>query len=328
MHLLKIAITAAGATLAALPCTNLFAQSAGNFPSRPITIVVPFTPGANADTEMRYYAEGLKPHFKQPVLVDNKPGGSGVIAGSHVARAVPDGHTLMFVNPANTVLPALRKNLPYDLLRDFAPVILTTKNTFVLLTNPAFAPRTFPEFIAYAKARPGEVTWATLGEGSTFHLVGAWLASTAGVKFTFIPYKGGAAAEVDLLAGRINAVPKNLSASLAALKAGKVRALAVLTEESSSALPDVKPVSEMGYPEFFYSAWIGLAAPAGTPAPIVNTLHAAVDKTIKTPEAQKRWEAQGSVAAGYAPDVFRKFLVREMAVWDKVVKENNIKLDE
>jgi tripartite-type tricarboxylate transporter receptor subunit TctC len=115
---------------------------------------------------------------------------------------------------------------------------------------------------------------------------------------------------------------------LAALKAGKVRALAVLTEESSSALPDVKPVSEMGYPEFFYSAWIGLAAPAGTPAPIVNTLHAAVDKTIKTPEAQKRWEAQGSVAAGYAPDVFRKFLVREMAVWDKVVKENNIKLDE
>jgi len=328
MYLLKIAVNTVAAALAALSCTNLFAQSAENFPSRPITIVVPFPPGANADTEVRFYQEGLRPQFRQPVLVDNKPGGSGVIAASYVARAVPDGHTLMFVNPTNTVLPALRKDLPYDLLRDFAPVVLTTKNTFVLLTNPAFAPRTFPEFIAYAKARPGEVTWATLGEGSTFHLVGAWLASTAGVKFTFVPYKGGAAAEVDLLAGRINAVPKNLSASLAALKAGKVRALAVLTEESSSALPDVKPVSDMGYPEFSYAAWIGLAAPAGTPAPIVNILSTAVAKAIKTPEAQKRWEAQGSVAVGYAPDVFRKFLVKEMAVWDRIVKENNIKLQE
>jgi tripartite-type tricarboxylate transporter receptor subunit TctC len=317
----------ATAALVAQFSTTLLAQGAENFPSRPISIVVPFPPGANADTEMRVYQEGLRPQFKQPVLIDNKPGGSGVIAASHVARAAPDGHTIMFVNPTNTSLPALRKDLPYDLLKDFAPAILTTKNTFVLLSNPTFPPRTFPEFIAYAKARPGEVTWGTLGDGGTFHLAGAWLASAAGVKFTFVPYKGGAAAEVDLLAGRINVVPKNLSASLASLKAGKVRALAVLTEESSSVLPDVKPVSEMGYPEFSYSAWIGLAAPAGTPAPIVNILSAAVAKAIRTPEAQKRWEAQGSVAVGYAPDVFRKFLVKEMAIWDKIVRENNIRLE-
>jgi tripartite-type tricarboxylate transporter receptor subunit TctC len=328
MQLLKTAMNALVATLTALQCASLFAQAAGNFPSRPITIVVPFPPGANADTEMRVYQEGLRPQFKQPVLVDNKPGGSGVIAGSYVAKAAPDGHTLMFVNPTNTSLPALRKDMPYDLLRDFEPVILTTKNTFVLLSNPTFPPRTFPEFIAYAKARPGEVTWGTLGEGGTFHLAGAWLANTAGVKFTFVPYKGGAAAEVDLLAGRINVIPKNLSASLAALKTGKVRALAVLTEESSPAQPDIKPVSEMGYPDFSYSAWIGLATPAGTPAPIVNILSTAVAKAIKTPAAQKRWEAQGSVAVGYGPDAFRKFLVKEMAVWARIVRENNIKLDE
>jgi tripartite-type tricarboxylate transporter receptor subunit TctC len=318
----------AAAMLAALSSTALLAQGAANFPTRPVTIVVPFPPGANADTEVRLYQEGLRPHFRQPVLVDNKPGGSGVIAASYVAKAPPDGHTLMFVNTTNTLLPALRKDLPYDLLRDFAPVILTTKNTFILLANTAFAPRTFQDFIAYAKARPGEVTWGTLGEGSTFHLVGAWLAGAAGVKFTFVPYKGGGPAEVDLLAGRINVVPKNLSASLPSLRAGKVRALAVLTEESSSALPDVKPVSEMGYPEFSYAAWIGLAAPAGTPAPIVNALSIAVARAIKTPEAEKRWAAQGSVAVGAGPDAFRKFLVKEMAVWDKVIRENNIKLDE
>ena len=328
MHSLKIVISTAAATLAALHCTSLFAQTAGNFPSKPITIVVPFTPGANADNEIRLYQEALKPYFRQPILVDNKPGGSGIIAASYVAKAAPDGHTLMFVNSTNTILPALRKDLPYDLLRDFAPVILTTKNTFVLLASTAFAPRSFPEFIAYAKARPGEVTWATLGEGSTFHLVGAWLASTAGVKFTFIPYKGGGPAELDLVAGRINVVPKNLSASLPGLKAGKVRALAVLTEEPSSALPDVKPVSEMGYPEFFYSAWIGLAAPTGTPTPIVDALNSAVSRAIKTPDMQKRWAAQGSVAVGASPEAFRQFLVKELAVWDRIIKENNIKLDE
>lgn len=328
MQLLKIAMNALVATLTALQCASLFAQAAGNFPSKPITIVVPFTPGANADNEIRLYQEGLKPYFKQPVLVDNKPGASGIIAASHVAKAAPDGHTLVFVNSTNTVLPALRKDLPYDLLRDFAPVVLTTKNTFILLASNAFAPRTFPEFIAYAKARPGEVTWATLGEGSTFHLVGAWLANTAGVKFTFIPYKGGGPAEIDLVAGRINVVPKNLSASLPGLKAGKVRALAVLTEESSSALPDIKPVSAMGYPEFSYSAWIGLAAPAGTPAPVVDTLSNAISRAIKTPEMQKRWAAQGSVAVGAGPDAFRKFLVNELAVWARIIKDNNINLNE
>lgn len=328
MHLLKIAIGTAAAALAAAACTSVFAQGAGSFPSRPITIVVPFTPGANADNEVRVYQEGLKPQFQHPVLIDNRPGGSSVIAASYVARAAPDGHTLMFVNTTNTVLPAIRKDLPYDLLRDFAPVILTTKNTFVLLANTAFAPRTFPDFIAYAKTRPGEVVWATLGSGSTFHLIGAWLAGAAGVRFTFVPYKGGAAAEVDLLAGRVNVVPKNLSASLPALKAGKVRALAVLTEESSSALPGVRPVSEMGYPDFSYAAWIGLVAPAGTPAPIVDTLSTAVARAIRTPQAQKRWAAQGSVAVGAGPEAFRKFLVKELAVWDRIVRENNIRLDE
>ena len=323
----KYAMHGAAAALAALFCTTLLAQGASSFPSKPVTIIVPFPPGANADNEARVYQEGLSVQLKQPVVIDNKGGASGILANSFVAKAAPDGHTLLFTNTTATVLPAVRKDLPYDLLRDFAPVIMTTKNIFVLLIRPSFPGNTFAEFIAYAREKPGIVTWSTTGPGSALHMTGEWLSQVTGAKFTFVHYKGGNQAEIDLLAGRIDAVPKNLSASLLLIKSRKVKVVAVLAAEQTPALPGVKAVAEMGYPDYAHSAWIGLIAPAATPAAIVNKLHAEVLKAITTPKAMARWEAQGSVVVGATPEDFRKSLVMELALWDKLVRVNNIKID-
>ena len=327
MHWQKYAMHGAAAALAILYCAPLFAQGAGNFPWKPVTIVVPFPPGANADSEARVYQEGLSAQFKQPVVIDNKPGASGIIANSFVAKAAPDGHTLLFTNTTATVLPAVRKDLPYDLLRDFAPVIMTTKNIFVLLIRPSFPGNTFAEFIALAREKPGVVTWSTTGPGSALHMTGEWLSQLTGAKFTFVHYKGGSQAELDLLAGRIDAVPKNLSASLLLLKSRKVKVLAVLAAEQTPALPGIKTVAEMGYPEYAYSGWIGLLAPAATPAAIVSKLRAEMLMSITTPKAMARWEAQGSVVVGSTPEDFRKSLAMELALWEKLVRVNNIKID-
>ena len=314
-------------SLAASLLAALFsaASLAQGFPSKPVTIVLPYTPGANADLEARVYQEGMQPLLKQSVLIDYKPGGSGVIANGYVAKAAPDGHTLLFVNSSSTLLPALRKDLQYDLVKDFAPVVMTTENITLLLVTPSLPVRTFEEYVAYAKARPGEVTWSTVGSGGGFHVGGVWLASELGIQLNFIHYKGGAAAEVDLIAGRILSTPKQLAASLGLIKSGKARVIAILSRERTPLLPGVRTVAEMGAPNFAYPNWIGLLAPAGTPAAVVDRLHVETVKAIKSPEAMKRWEAQGSQVLGSGPDVFRKRVVAEIATWDRLVREKNIK---
>ena len=327
MQLTRVYVSALAAVLATMFSAALFAQGAANFPSKPITIVLPYTPGANADQEARVYQEGLNAQLKQPVLIDYKPGAGGFIAYGYVARAVPDGHTLAFINSTVTITPALREDIPYDLLRDFAPVVMTTRNIFVLLAARSLPVNTYEEYIAYAKAKPGEVTWSTVGAGGGFHMAGEWLASATGIKLTFVHYKGGSAAEVDLLAGRIHSTPLALALSMPLIKAGKVRVLAILTEERTPMLPGVRTVAEMGIPGYGYPSWLGLAAPAGTPAAIVDKLNAEVVKAINSPRAMKAWEERGSVVVGSTPDAFRKSLVAELAFWKKLVRENNIQAE-
>ncbi len=321
MHWMRLAVSA----ITAMCCAGAMAQGAAGFPSKPITIVLPFPPGASTDLEVRLYQEGLNAQMKNPVIVDYKAGASGVIANSFVAKAAPDGHTLGFVSSSVTILPAVRKDMPYDLVRDFAPVILTTENVLVLLVTPSFPAQTFEQWVAYAKAKPGAVTWSTVGSGRGFHVGGEWLAGEMGIQLTMVHYKGGAQAELDLMAGRIHTTPKQLAPSLPLIKAGKVRVLAILTGERSSLLPGVKTVAEMGAPNFAYPNWVGLVAPGGTPVAVVSRLNTELAKTIKTPQAMKRWETQGSVVVASTPEAFRKRIVAEIAVWGKVVKEKNIK---
>lgn len=321
MQWMRLAATA----ITAMCCAGAIAQGPAGFPSKPITIVLPFPPGASTDLEARLYQEGLNAQMKHPVIVDYKAGASGVIANSFVAKAAPDGHTLGFVSSSVTILPAVRKDMPYDLVRDFAPVILTTENVLVLLVTPSFPAQTFEQWVAYAKSKPGAVTWSTVGSGRGFHVGGEWLASELGIQLTMVHYKGGAQAELDLMAGRIHTTPKQLAPSLPLIKAGKVRVLAILTGERSPLLPGIRTVAEMGAPNFAYPNWVGLVAPGGTPAAVVSRLNTELAKTIRTPQAMKRWETQGSVVVASSPEAFRKRILAEIAVWDKVVKEKNIK---
>lgn len=323
MQWMRIAST----TMAALWCAGALAQGAATFPSKPVTIVLPFPPGASTDLEARLYQDGLSAQLKNPVVIDYKPGGSGVIANGYVARSAPDGHTMAFVSSSVTILPAVRKDIPYDLAKDFAPVILTTENILVLLVRPNFPAQTFEQWVAYAKSKPGAVTWSTVGQGRGFHVGGEWLASELGIDLTMVHYKGGAQAELDLMGGRIDTTPKQLPPSLPLIKAGKVKVLAILTGERSPLLPGIKTVAEMGAPKFSYPNWVGLVAPAGTPVAIVNRLNTEVAKTIKTPEAMKRWDSQGSVVVASTPEAFRKRILAEMVIWDKVAKEKNITED-
>jgi tripartite-type tricarboxylate transporter receptor subunit TctC len=312
--------------VAAFGCTGALAQGAA-FPSKPIVIVVSFPPGANADLEARIYQDGLSTQMKHAVTVDYKPGGSGVIANGYVAKAAPDGHTLALISASTPILSAVRKDMPYNLLKDFAPVVLTTENTTVLLVTPSLPVKNFQEWVAYAKAKPGAVTWSTVGSGRGFHVGGEWLASELGLDLTFVHYKGGSQAEIDLIAGRIHTTPKQLAPSLPLIRSGKARPIAILTKDRSPLLPDMRTVAEMGAPNFAFPSWNGILAPAGTPPAVVTRLHAEMVKGLKTPQAMKRWESEGTLVLGTAPDAFRKRLVSELAQWEKIVKEKNITED-
>lgn len=304
------------------------AAGAQNFPVKPIVLVMPYTPGSSSDNEARIYQEGLGEHFKQQLVIDYKPGASNMIATSYVARQKPDGYNLLYTVATSAILPAFKPDLDVDLLKDLAPVTLTTKRTFVLVANPGLPANNLPEYVAYAKANPGKVTWSSVGPGGALHMSGEWLAAGFGINLLFVHYKGSAAAEVDLLGGRIDSSPKALISALPITKAGKVKVIAIITKDRSPLLPGVKTVAEQGMPSYEYPGWIGIMTTGGTPAPIVNQLSVAFKAAITTPKAMKGWETQGTTPVGSTPDEFRKQLVAEMAVWKKLVKDNNIKAED
>ena len=308
------------------------AQGVASFPSKPVTLVSPYPPGNTSDAELRIYQENLAEVWKQGLLIDYKPGAGGIIANNFVTRAAPDGHTLVYTAATISMLPAFREDLPYDTFRDLAPVIQTTMKIFVLAVRPDFPAKTYEEYIAYAKANPGKVTWSTVGAGGALHMTGEWLASGTGAWLNFIHYKGGAQAEVDLISGRIDSSPKGIVTALPQMKAGKIRILAILTGSRTAVLPGMRTVAERspaeyGIPGFSYPGWVGVLAPGGTPPAIVDKLNADFAKAINSPKAVKSFEALDSVVTGGSPEAFRKLLVTEVEHWRKLVKENNIRIE-
>jgi tripartite-type tricarboxylate transporter receptor subunit TctC len=313
----------AGGTLA-------HAQGAASYPSKPITLILPFTAGSASDREVRVYQENFGAGFKGgSLLIDYKPGAGGIIANSYVARQPHDGYTIAYASATINILPAVRADLPYDYLKDLEPVTMTTRRVVVLVVNPSFPARNISEYIAEAKANPSKVTWATAGQGGALHLTGEWFASLAGIKLNFIHYKGLAAAEVDLIAGRLDSEPVALSGIQGQIKAGKVRPLAILSNERSSAVPGLRTVEEEGpaFSGFGYPSWVGIFTTGGTPRDIVEKLHQGFGKIIRTPDAMKVWEQQGTVPVGLAPDEYRKQLIFEESVWRKLIKQNNITVE-
>ncbi len=315
------------AVAAATVSGGVLSQSPANFPWKPVMLIMPSAPSSTADFEARAYQDNVPEFLKQAIVIDYKPGGSGIIANNAVIKAPADGHTIAYVPATLGILPAVRKDMPYDWQKDLMPVIQTTRRVFVMAVTSNFPAKNFPEFIAYARANPGKVTWSTVGAGGALHMSGEWLASAFGIKLTFVHYKGAAAAEIDLIAGRIDSSPKGLVTTLPLIKSGKVRPLAIITNKRTSLVPDLKTVEEMGVPGYNYPSWVGIVTGANVPKETVDKLYTAFAAGIRAPKAMKVWESQGTDVVALNSQDFRKQLLSETALWTKLVKENNIQYD-
>jgi len=316
------ALAAASAVLAApLPA------AAQSWPSKPVHLVVPFPPGGSTDSVGRLLAAELSKDLGQTVIVENKGGANGNIGSDMVAKAAPDGYTLLLSGVgSNAINYAIYPTMPYG-NADFAHISLLAKGPNVLVANPEFPARTFAEFIKLAKANPGKYTHASSGNGSSGHLAMEMLKQAAGLDLVHVPYKGGAAAITDTIGGRVSVLFLNQDNLLPHVRAGKLRALAVASEARNPAYPDTPTVAESGYPGFAAESWFGLSAPAGTPAPVIARLHQATVKALGTPELRQKLESVGFVVVASDPKAFTAFVSAEIDKWGQAARASGAKTD-
>lgn len=297
------------------------------FPSKPLRIVVPFAPGGPTDLMARTIGKTLAQNLGQPVLIDNKSGGGGVIALGEVARAPADGYTLVFPSILSVTNPALMPNYPYDMARDFDPVTVVGFIPHALVVKPDFPARTLADLVALAKERPNTLAYGSSGNGTSAHLAGAMFAQMAGMSVTHVPYRGSSPAVQDLLGGQIQFMFLDMSSALSQIKAGKLRALAIAPAKRISVLPDVASIAEQGYPSFNIRAWYGLLARAGTPPAIIQRLHAETRRALETQEVRDIFLAQGIEPGGMPPAEFATMIKQDLAQWKRTIEQLNIKLE-
>lgn len=298
---------------------------AQNFPQKAVRLVVPFAAGGSTDIVARTLAPRLSEIWGQPVLVDNRPGGSTVIGTEIVAKSPPDGHTL-FITPAPfTIVPSLMKRLPYDPQKDFEPVTLINTTPLVTAVNPGVPAKNVRELIALAKSKPGALNFGSSGSGGSNHLAGELFNAMAGVKLVHIPYKGNAPALADLVGGHVDIVFNGLTSAIPLIRSGRLRALGVTSLKRSSALPEVATLDEQGLKGFLAVAWNGVTAPARTPKAVIDKINTDVVKLVKTPELVERLKADGSEPAGYTIEQYQKFLRDETAKWAKIIAAAGVK---
>ncbi len=317
-------LLAAAAACALLP--GLAAAQA--FPSKPITIIVPFAAGGTTDILARIIAQGMGAELGQSVVVDNRAGAGGNIGGQVAARAPADGYTL-FMGTVGThaINAALYKKMPFDPIKDFAPLTRVANVPNLLVANPAQPFKTVQELIAYAKANPGKINFGSSGSGSSIHLSGELFKSMAKVDMQHVPYKGSAPAVTDLLGNQIAIMFDNMPSAIQHVRSGKLRAIAVTTARRSPELPDVPTIAEAGVPGYEATSWFGMFAPAATPAPVVAQLNATIVKVLAQPDIKKKLAEQGAEAAGETPAQFADFIQKESVKWGKVVKESGASVD-
>ena len=299
--------------------------TAAEYPNRPIRYIVPQAPGGSSDTLARAITQRVADSLGQTLVVDNRPGATGVIGAEVVARANPDGHTLLQAATSHATNPAMHAKLPYDSVRDFAPISLLSQQPNIWIVNPALPVKNMKELIAYVKARPGQLNFGSSGTGGSQHLAGELLKSMAGLDMTHIPYKGSPPALIDLLAGRISIMSSTMPPVLPHMRTGKVRALAVTSAKRSPALPDVPTVAESAVPGYEAIAWQGLLAPAGTPRPVIARIQAEFARVLKQPDVAARLTDQGYETVASTPEWFADYIKVEIAKWSKVIKAAGIK---
>jgi tripartite-type tricarboxylate transporter receptor subunit TctC len=300
---------------------------AQQYPTRPIRFIAPYVAGGGVDFVARVVAAKLSEHIGQQVIVENRPGGGTNIGSELVARAAPDGYTLLIGGVPNTVNAIFFKKLPYDVVKDFAPISQMTTAPNILAVHPSLPVRTVKELIALAKTRRGELTFASAGIGSSNHLSGELFRVMAGVDIIHVPYKGGGAAVTDLLAGQVSMYFGTTPSTVPHVRTGKLRALGVTTLKRSRAAPDIPTMQEAGLPGFDNAAWHGLMAPAATPAAIIEKLHTEVVRVLRLPEIVERMGAQGVDVIASTPAELAVFIRQDLVKYDRLVKAAGLKVE-
>ena len=311
--------------LCALAVTTI--AVAQDYPTRPIRMIVSFAPGGGTDTNARIVSQRLSEQLGVQVIVDNRPGAASMLGTELVARASPDGYTLLTASPEFTVNPSLQRKVPYDALKDFAPISQTVSSQYVLSTHPSVPVRTLKEFIAFAKARPGQLNYGSSGVGSANHLAAELLQVSTGIKLVHIPFKGAGPGTIALLGGEISFMFSSTTAAVAHIRAGRLRGIAVTGPNRFAELPNVPTVVEAGIPGFVITGWFGVLAPATTPREIVGRLNAEIVKAVQHPTVRERFAALGTIPVGSTPEEFAAFLRSEIDKWAKVVKASGARAD-
>jgi len=303
------------------------AAAGEDYPSHPVRIIVPFAAGGPADIYGRFVAQQLQQALGQPFVIEDRPGGGSVIGTDAVAKAAPDGYTLLMMSNTHTTNESLLPNKPYDLMRDFVPVAPINYSDLVMVVHPSVPANSLQEFIALAKSKPGKLNYASSGPGTPYHMAGELFKAMAGVDIVHVPYKGSSGARTDIMGGQVQMMFDAIPSMAPNVRAGKVRALGTTGKIRSTVLPEVPTVSEAGVSGYEAVIWLGIMAPAGTPQPIVDKLNAAIWKFVDRAEVKQSWATQGAIPLVMTPAQFGQFLRADIAKWAKVVQISGAKVD-
>ncbi|WP_236698382.1 tripartite tricarboxylate transporter substrate binding protein [Xylophilus sp. Leaf220] len=314
----------AAAVLCAVPAVQAQAQ---DYPARTVTIVVPFGAGGSADVYARLLAEKLGQETGKTFIVENRPGAGAVIGTQYVAKAAPDGYTLLMMSNTQTVNESLVRNKPYALMRDFVAVAPVNEAPLVLVERTALEPKTLPDLIKYAKANPGKLNYASSGTGTPYHMAGELFKSMAGVDIAHIPYKSSGGARTDVLGGQVDLMFDAVSTMTDLIGTQKVRPLATTGKVRSEVLPAVPTMAELGLPDYTATIWLGILAPKGTPQPIVDLLNQKIARVVNDPAVKAQWAKSGLDGLTMTPAGFTQFLNQDIAKWQKIVESAHITPD-
>ena len=311
------------ATFMSFAMSTAWAQT---YPAKPIRMIVGFAPGGGTDVTARAVVQELSEGLRQRVVIENRPGANGVVGTEIAAKAPADGYTLLMVNSGHSVNPGLYPKLPYDSIRDFAPISLVATLPNLLVLHPSLPAKTFPEFVQFARKRPGQINYGSGGQGASSHLSVELLKRAARIDLVHVPYKSGGLSAAALLAGEVMVSFNTIPSALPYVKAGRLRAVGVSSPKRSASVPDVPTIAEMGYPGFSASGYSGLLAPAGTPPDAITRVQAEVARLLKLPAVVERFTALGLDSVGNTPAEFAQFIKADIDVWTKLTRELNLTL--
>ena len=298
--------------------------AAQDYPSRPIKIIVPFGAGGPTDVFTRVLVEELRKSIGQPLVLENRPGAGTVIGTDAAAHATPDGYTLLMVSATQTVNETLISSKGYQLMRDFVPIAMLFRSELVMVVHPSVPVNNVKEFIALAKAKPGQLNYASSGPGSNYHMAGELLKNLTGIDIVHVPYRGSTGARNDIVGGQVQMMFDSVPTMAPLIQAGRVKGLGTSARTRSVALPDIPTLSEAGVPGYEATIWIGMMAPVGTPQPVIDLLNRAINKIVSRPDIKESWEKQDAKPDPMTPAQFGAHIQAEIAKWAKLIKANNI----